>query len=259
MPSPSALHALRGGSARRQWDLRRAGNGTSPAVGPRRAGRGASDHRWDVSPPRRFHGYCDKPKPLAITERITERREFEWIRPTLKDLGKPVLFGYGESHHHQQQQRHRQPIRSSFQQPSPAGLLTRSSLFTSGSPRYHAGLGRSRQRPMTARPMTPRDARRADRPVSAASITSPVHHAFNVPASPRSRYFTGLDKALETAPSIDAAFPSSDTRVRSSNESGGLNGHETPLQPDRSLDSVFAEREDTATSGEYYMRKLMDI
>ena len=229
VPSPSGLHALRGGSARRQYDVRR-----------------PWDHRWDKIPAKSFRGYCDKPVPVPVTQRITERSEFEWIRPKLTDLGTPVLFGYGDAQ--QRKQRHRQPMRSSFQQPSPTGLLTPSSLYTSGSPRYHAALGRSRQvshRPMTARPMTPR-AHRADRPWSAVSITSPVHHALDVPASPRSRYFTGLHKALETAPAIDARWESESVHVQARSHT------------DCSLDSVFAEHQDD-TAGSEALRQLMDI
>jgi hypothetical protein len=187
-PSPSGLHALRGGSARRRFEGMRPNSAASWSPRP--------VYGQNLAIP--FRGYHDKPlptypaPPLALPLHVPEVN--------------PVFFGHDGP---AGAQRHRQPCRSSFQCPSPRPALRSSSLFTSGSPRYSATLGkrafaaspRRAHRPASS-PRRPGSAASADpqygntprqhspsRPSSA--ITSLWLLDSELPSSPRARFYHG--------------------------------------------------------------------
>ena len=187
MPSPSGLHALRGGSPRRKFVAVRPNTAgwTPPVAFPQ-----------NLSVP--FHGYEVGPEvKMGPGQLVASPRRVNVM---------PVLYG-----HDGPVQRHRQPFRSSFQCPSPAHALKASgTLFTSGSPRYDATLGRRpaqlrtrvsarrapatpklSQRPATADPRDQWAYRTAPGTRPTSAITSLQIPDSDIPPSPRSRFFQG--------------------------------------------------------------------
>ena len=191
-PSPSSLTAKRGGSARRRF-VSLGNTSWSPApVYPQ-----------NLSVP--FYGAppLRAPSPNLMPENSRQKKS---TLPPPPDV-KPILYG----HEMMKPQRHRQPFRSSFQSPAPAVALRTEFLYTSGSPRYSANLGKgpglnrpshsaNSTRNWSPRTLSSRASPRASpRPMSAlsyastpASIITSLHISNDeVPSSPRSRFFDG--------------------------------------------------------------------